>query len=265
MNQHISQFYYYLTIITQLLTRDFFIFRQVYLHKMRIALCRITLLVFVAKMFLPSMGLQNYAPFILISSAIGYGFFIAAFNAIDLIDDMTEGQAILYELTLPIPQWLIFIKYAISTALQALIISLSIIPCGMLVLGTIAPFPEFSLIKFIAILLCASLFYGSFMLIFATAIQNMLQVENLWLRLIFPMWYLGCFQFPWHTLHKISPYLAYLDLCNPMTYIMEGARSATLDPINSLSFSLCCFMIICFALLSLTCGVYFMKKRLDCL
>ena len=141
-------------IIIPLLQRDFFIFRQVYVHKMRIALLRIMLLVFVAKMFLPAMGLQNYGPFLLMSSAIGYGFFIAAYNAIDLFDDITDNQAILYELTLPVQQWMIFAKYAISTALQAFIVSLSIIPCGLLVLGNLQAFAQFSLLKFIMILIC---------------------------------------------------------------------------------------------------------------
>lgn len=265
MNYQTTNLYDQLIIIKQLLTRDFFIFKKVYLHKMRIALSRIVLLIFVAKMFLPSMGLQNYAPFLLISSAIGYGFFIAAFNAIDLVDDITDNQSILYELTLPVAPWVIFAKYAISTALQALVISLSILPCGLLVLGSIQPFLQFSLIKFITIFICAALFYGSFMLIFTSCIRTMLQVENVWLRLIFPMWYLGCFQFPWQTLHQISPMLAYLDLLNPMTFIMEGMRSATINPEGSLPFDICCLMILCYASISLYVGIYWMKKRLDCI
>ena len=265
MNHHTSNIYGQLVIIKELLMRDFFIFKKVYLHKMRIALSRIALLIFVAKMFLPSMGLHNYAPFILMSSAIGYGFFIAAFNAIDLVDDITDNQAILYELTLPVAQWMIFAKYAISTTLQALVISLSIIPCGLLVIGTMEPFAQFSLIKFITIFICASLFYGSFMLIFTSCIRTMLQVENIWLRLIFPMWYLGCFQFPWQTLHTISPALAYVDLLNPMTFIMEGMRSATINSAQSLPFLLCCSMILLYATISFVVGVYWMKKRLDCL
>jgi ABC-type polysaccharide/polyol phosphate export permease len=265
MAHQTTSLYDQLIIIKELLMRDFFIFKKVYLHKMRIALSRIALLIFVAKMFLPSMGLQNYAPFILMSSAIGYGFFIAAFNAIDLVDDITDNQAILYELTLPVAQWMIFAKYAISTALQALVISLSIIPCGLLVIGSVQPFAQFSLIKFISIFICASLFYGSFMLIFTSCIRTMLQVENIWLRLIFPMWYLGCFQFPWQTLYKISPTLAYLDLLNPMTFIMEGMRSATLGTTQFLPFWLCCSMILCYATISFLLGISWMKKRLDCL
>lgn len=265
MNYQNTNLYNQLIIIKELLMRDFFIFKQLYLHKMRIALSRIALLIFVAKMFLPSMGLHNYAPFILMSSAIGYGFFIAAFNAIDLVDDITDNQAILYELTLPIAQWMIFAKYVISTALQAFIISLSIIPCGLIILGTIQPFAQFSLIKFMTIFICASLFYGSFMLVFTSCIRTMLQVENVWLRLIFPMWYLGCFHFPWQTLFKISPTLAYLDLLNPMTFIMEGIRSTTISPAQSLPFAWCCCMILCYAMISFCFGVYWVKKRLDCL
>jgi ABC-type polysaccharide/polyol phosphate export permease len=215
-------------------------------------------------MFLPSMGLQNYAPFILISSAISYGFFLAMHNAINLVEDITGNEAILYELSLPIPQWAIFVKFAISTMLESFVISMALIPCGMLVLMDIHAFPNFSLIKFITIFICASIFYGSFALIFTSILGSLHQIDNIWLRIIFPMWYLGCFQFPWKMLYTISPTLAYLDFLNPLTFIMEGGRSATIDSTGSLPFGISCCAIILFATISIFIGVYCMKKRLDC-
>jgi len=251
--------------IIQLLYRDFYIFRQHFLHRLKMALYWVLITVWVTKMFLPSMGLINFGPFILISSAISFGLFVGMQNAMNLVDDITSNQAILYELTLPIPQWLIFLKIGLSNALQGLIISLSIIPCGMIVLMDPYPFLEFSLSKFIMIFLCSSFFYGGFSLILATTLKNMYQVDNVWLRIIFPLWYLGCWQFPWHILYKISPYLAYADLLNPMTYIMEGARSATINSATSLPFNFCCNMIILYALLAYWLGIRWMKKRLNCL
>ncbi|MDP3788294.1 MAG: hypothetical protein Q8Q60_03180 [Candidatus Chromulinivorax sp.] len=252
-------------VVQQLLQRDFYLFRKVYFQRLKMALNWVLLSIFVTKLFLPSMGLENYAPFILISSAISYGFFIAMQNAIGMVEDITGNQAILYELTLPIPQWLIFLKFALSTMLQSLIISLSIIPCGLLLLMDASAFPDFSSIKFITIFICSSIFYGFFALIFTSALKNMQQIDNVWLRIIFPLWYLGCFQFPWKLLHKISPTLAYLDFLNPLTFILEAGRSATIDSTGSLPFGPCCFMILIYAGISCWIGIYLMKKRLDCI
>lgn len=252
-------------LLYQLLLRDFFIFKITYFHKLRIALIRFMLSIFVAKTLLPSMGLINYGPFILISSMTCYGFFIAAFQAIEMIYDLTEQQAIYYELTLPIKPLLILVKYSISTALQAAIISISLLPFGMIVLGTIHPFTCFSLLKFLLMLSAASIFYGSFMLILASITPTMLQVENLWLRLIFPMWYLGCFQFSWQSLYTVLPICAYLDCLNPMTWIMEGMRSATIQTTGPLPFYGCVCITLLYAALAFLIGSNWMKKRLDCL
>lgn len=258
-------YYDQLAVFMQLLYRDFYIFRQQFLHRFKIA-CYWTLLsTFVTNMFLPSMGLSNFGPFILISSCISYGLFIGMQNAINLIDDITSDQAILYELTLPIPQSLIFFKIAVSNMFQGLIISISMLPCGLLVLGNMYAFEHFSWIECMTIFIIANIFYGSFSLILATFLRNMSEIDNIWLRILFPLWYLGCYQFPWITLHKISPALAYLDFLNPLTFIMEGARSATISPTTSLPFEVCCITTLLYAGFSLYIGIGCMKKRLDCL
>jgi len=260
-----QKFYDQMHILLQLLYRDFYIFRQHFLHRLKMASCWVLLSTFVTKMFLPSMGLDNFGPFILISSTICYGLFTSMQNAMTLVEDITGDQAILYELTLPTPAWMIFFKFAISNMLQGLAISLSLLPLGLLILMNPCPFPYFSWIHFITIFLCANIFYGGFSLILAAYLNNMSQVENVWLRILFPIWYLGCYQFPWHALHKISPYLAYANLCNPMTLICEAARSATIDPVGALPFWPSCLAILIFAAGFYILGIHWMKKRLDCI
>lgn len=254
-----------LLTLQKLLQRDIYLFKQTFFHRLRMSLYWIVLTVFTTKMFMPAMGLHDFAPFILISSAVSYGIFFAMQNAIGFVEDLTGNQAILYELSLPIPQWLIFFKFALSTMLQTFCIAMSIIPCCMIILVELHPFHAFSLWKFLTIFICSSIFYGCFALIFTATLKNMQQIENVWLRIIFPMWYLGCWQFPWAKLYSISPLLAYLDLLNPMTFIMEAGRNATIDPTGTLPFSLCCIMILVYAALSCILGIYWMKKRLDCI
>lgn len=254
-----------LHVLIQLLQRDLYIFKQAYWHRLKMCLYWLLLTVFTTKMFMPAMGLQNFGPFILISSVISYGFFITMQNAITLVEDITGNQAILYELSLPIAQWMIFFKFPLSNMIQSFVISLSLLPFGLLVLMDTNPFPDFSLIKFIIIFMCSSIFYGSFGLIFTSILKNMHSIDNIWLRIIFPMWYLGCWQFPWKTLYEISPTLAYLDLLNPLTLIIEAGRSATIDTAGSLPFGPSCIMILLYAMISCFIGIYWMKKRLDCL
>ncbi len=252
-------------VLIQLLQRDWYIFQKSYFHRVTMCLYWLMPSTFTTKMFMPAMGLENFGPFILISSIMSYGFFITMQNAITLIEDVTGDQAILYELSLPIPQWMIFMKFALSNMVQACLVSLTLLPFGLLVLMDSNPFPNFSWVKFIIIFICASIFYGAFSLIFATALKNMQQIDNVWLRIVFPMWYLGCWQFSWQTLYDISPALAYLDLCNPITLIIEAGRSATIGSAGSLPFIPCCIMIIIYALIAGYTGIYWMKKRLDCI
>ncbi len=251
--------------IISLLHRDAYIFRHTFLHRLKMALYWVLITVFVTNMFLPSMGLHNFAPFILISSAISYGLFIGMQNAMNLVNDITSNQVILYELTLPVPQWMIFLKIIISNIIQAFLISISIVPCGLMILMNFYAFPAFSFIKFVAIFVCSSIFYGAFSLVLAHFLRNMSEVDNVWLRILFPLWYLGCFQFPWKTLYKISPYGAYADLFNPMTWIMEAARSATIDPTGSLPFWTSCGIILCYAGIAGWYGIRCIQRRLDCL
>ncbi|MBP6869484.1 hypothetical protein KBC04_01210 [Candidatus Babeliales bacterium] len=254
-----------ITVIQKLLERDFYLFKQLFLHRLKMALYWVLITVFVTKMFMPAMGLPNFAPFILISSAISYGFFVAMHNAMSLVEDITGDQAILYELSLPVPQWAIFFKFALTTMFQSFVISISIVPFGLMVLMDLHAFKDFSWAKFMIIFIVSNVFYGSFSLILATFLKNMSQIDNVWLRILFPMWYLGCYQFPWSTLYEISPTIAYLSFLNPMTFIAEGARSATINTAGSLPFSVCCFMILFYAAISCIAGIYWMKKRLDCL
>ena len=77
-----------LSVLIQLLQRDWYIFKQTYWHRVKMCLYWLLLTVFTTKMFLPAMGLQNFGPFILISSVISSGFFTTMQNAIGLIEDI---------------------------------------------------------------------------------------------------------------------------------------------------------------------------------
>ena len=170
-----------------LLQREYVIFQQYFLHRLKMASYWVLISTFISKMFLPTMGLHNFGPFILISSAVSYGLWIGMQNAMTLIEDITSDQAILYELSLPINQTWIFFKIALSNMIQGFLVSISLLPLGLLVLMDMHAFHDFSWIRCITIFIVANIFYGAFSLVLAAYITSLDLVDNVWLRILFPM------------------------------------------------------------------------------
>jgi ABC-2 type transport system permease protein len=85
------------------------------------------------------------------------------------------------------------------------------------------------------------------------------------MRILFPMWFLGCYQFTWHMLYETNPTLAYLNLLNPVTYIVEGMRGSLDLNLPLLSYPVCVAATSIFIILFAWAGVRNFKRRLDCL
>ncbi|OGB86276.1 hypothetical protein A3J41_02745 [candidate division TM6 bacterium RIFCSPHIGHO2_12_FULL_38_8] len=208
----------------------------------------------------------DYGPFIVVTIASVQGFFIPVHNVILLVSDMNDqGSNLHYELTLPTPQWSVFVKYALANAYQGFITTLLMIPFGKLMLGAKFNLHYFSFFKFYFLIVLTCLFSGFFALFLASRIKDLFKISNMWQRIIFPLWFLAGFQFSWKNLYDIAPTLAYLNLCNPLTYALEGGRAAALNPALSLPYWRCVIMLIGFTILFGYLGVMNLKKRLDCL
>ncbi|MBI2352616.1 hypothetical protein HYV11_00010 [Candidatus Dependentiae bacterium] len=217
---------------------------------------------------MPNMGMdQTIGTFMAATLPLSCAFF-ASFNTsyILLIDMTNDGSALTYELLLPIPQWIIFAKYAIENSYQAIVVSFFILPISKLLLWDHLSLEHFSIIKFHFMLIIASISFGFFSIFVASITKDMFSgYDNISNRIIFPMWLLGGYQFSWKTLYQISPTLAYLNLLNPLTYALEGGRSTIIDPQLCLPYWYCIFALIIFAIISGYFGIQKLKKRLDCL
>lgn len=208
----------------------------------------------------------DYGSFIVVSIASVQGFFIPVHNVILLVSDMNDqGSNLHYELTLPTPQWSVFVKYALANSYQGFITTLLMIPFGKLILWNRFSLQYFSFLKFYFLISLTCLFSGFFALFLASRIQDLFKISNMWQRIIFPLWFLAGFQFSWKNLYEISPMLAYCNLCNPLTYALEGGRAAALDPALSLPYWNCVIALIGFTSLFGYLGVSNLRKRLDCL
>jgi ABC-type polysaccharide/polyol phosphate export permease len=216
---------------------------------------------------MPQMGLdRNIGSFMVATMPLSCAFFVGINSIYTFLSDISsEGSNLQYELTLPIPQWLTFAKYAFENMYQALTAAIFILPCGSLLLYHDFSWLHFSIMKFHFLLIIASLFFGFFGLWITSITKDFSDLDNMWIRIVFPMWFLGGFQFSWQTLYSISPALAYFNLLNPLTYALEGGRAAALDPALSLPYWNCIVALIGFTILFGYLGIKNLKKRLDCL
>jgi ABC-type polysaccharide/polyol phosphate export permease len=142
-----------------------------------------------------------------------------------------------------------------------------VFPVGLCIIPNLHHF-SFSFVavlKFLLLHALANIFYGFFCLYTAGLSPNPSYITTIRSRFIFPLWNLGCANFSWNMLYNVWPVGAYINLLNPMTYILEGLRSTLLPEFNSLNYWICVsstlFFIFLFGYLSLK----RLKKRLDCL
>lgn len=207
---------------------------------------------------------SDFGVFNLAGCIASAGLFEVYPRSFSFIADLEGPQIISYYTTLPVPPVYVFLTKMLYWLINTLLRGLILLPLGKLVLWNSFPLADVHWLKFLIIFLIGNLFYSALTLFVASIIPSMAQMENVWMRYIFPLWFLGGFQFSWYNLHKLSPMLAYVNLLNPVVYVMEGTRSALLGQGNNLPFWFCVIMLIIFSLLCVYIGIKRTKKRLDC-
>ena len=212
-----------------------------------------------------------------LSSIAGLGLFIAASesvaaglmrtfsNVMRLIGDLQGPRALFYYLTLPIPQWLVFVAMGVSTSLQLMIVDALILPAAKLVLWDSFHLTFMGFFKVICVFICAHLLYGAFFLLFASFASSMNGVASLRMRIADPLFWTGAYFFSWHSVYAKSHFLGYLNLLNPVVYACEGMRSAIFGNPESLPVWLCCVALLAFTAVIGTIGTRRMMKKVDCL
>ena len=214
--------------------------------------------------FFPKLGMDpSYGSFMAVTSIATCGFFEVWAAATSFIGDLCGNKTISYPLTLPIPSWLIFVKNALVYGCWCMAITIVILPLGKLLLWNKLDLTNFSPIKFIVMFFFSNLFLGFFAVFIASLVKNLYNVGTIWMRIIFPLWILGCSHFTWQTMHQVSPTLAYINFANPLMYPMEGIRSTVLGQQGSLPFLFCLAMICLSSIIFCFIGIARMKKRLD--
>ena len=250
-----------------LLIRDIRVFKKRFIGRSIDSIVWVLSLVLIAHHIMPMFGVNNsqFGAFTLVGTLAVWGFFEMCTSIAMIIGDLEGNRSISYFLTLPIKQSLIFVEMAIASAYRSMVTSILILPTGALLLGDSFSLSSVDWIKFIIAFSVVNLFYGFLTLLIASKTPDLTFLGTIRMRILFPLWFLGGYQFTWKMLYAKSKILAYLTLLNPMIYVMEGIRSSVLGPEDYLPFWICMTALTALSALFGFIGIKHLLKRLDCI
>lgn len=219
---------------------------------------------FVSGYLMQSFGLsQSYGAFQFGGIIASIGIFELYSNAITFVSDLEGDRTIAYYLTLPTHTATVLCSHVLYYAIVGSLISfMSIVP-AKLILWNKLNLLAINWIKLLLFVVLINLFCATLTLLISAFVPSMDKFDTLWLRTLFPLWFLGGFQFSWYSVHSALPMFSYLMLLNPFLYMSEGIRYALLGPDGTISFWLCCLILVIMLV-----GVAYwsykrLKKRLD--
>ena len=254
----------YFNVCKNLILSDLLIFKQAFLDKFIDITIWIVLTVFVTGYIMPYFGLSDtFGVFQLGGVIAAVGLFEVYVSAVDLIVDFEGDRVIDYTVTLPIPSWLAILSKAGYYFFVYLILTVAILPVGKIALWNQLDLTTVNYFKLSLAIIFQSMFFACFVIWVSSVIENMSKLGSVWARFIFPMWFMGGFQFSWTSLHHITPVIAWINLLNPMIYITESTRVALLGQADYLNFWLCLVAITFFSVVCFLKGLWNLKKRLD--
>jgi len=191
------------------------------------------------------------------------GLFEVYGNVMKNIMDFEGDKSISYYLTLPTSPVVVFGSFVAFYALIGTILSFIVFPFGVLILKNSFNLAAVSWSKFIVMTIISNIFFGVFTLLVTAYVGTMAKIRNVWTRFIFPLWYLGGFQFSWEVVRIKSEILSYVMLANPIVFIMEGMRASLLGQASYLSWWLCIGVVSFFTVACWFLMMHKMKKLLD--
>lgn len=212
----------------------------------------------------PQMGMMStYGAFIAISAVASLPFWDIWTTTSLFVADLDGNRTLTYPLTLPLPNWMVLMRNVLYYAVRACVLALMVLPLGKLFLFWRLDLSQASWPKFALILVSSSMFIGAFSLFFSSLVKGMHAIENIAIRLLFPIWFFGGTQFSWQTCYAASKPIAYLSRINPLLYASEGIRAALLGQQGNLPYWQCVGVLWLTIVLFSWLSVVRLKKRLD--
>lgn len=251
---------------TSILLRDVYVFKQHVMGRVIDACVWAGVSLYVAQYILPLFGMdQKFASFLLLGNIVVWGMFEIGTNMSIVLGDLQGVNSLSYYVSLPLPSSWIFIRMGLMDAYRSIIPTLPLLPLGKLILGDHIDLSAIHYPKLLLTWLMSHMLFAFFGLYLSSLTNHFDYITTIRQRIIFPLWFLGCYQFTWYMLHHVSPTIAYVNLLNPVVYAMEAMRGCTHTDIALLPYWLCLVMIIVQTILFAYLGIKQFKKRIDCL
>lgn len=252
-------------VLLQLLRRDLLEYKRKFWSKLFDSAFLLVTQIMVFGYFLPVYGMSiDYGPFILISSIASFGFFDIIGKISTLISDIEGDRKISYTLTLPIPSWMVFFYIGTYWAINSALITVFLFPLGKLILFNQFDLEKVSYLRLIPMFISINVFYGFFSLWLTSMLKSLSNLDLIWIRVINPIVMFGAYFYSWQIAYKLSPSIAYFNLINPMVYVMEGMRAASLGQEDSLPFWICMTALWIFIFAFGWHATRRLQNRLDC-
>ncbi|MBI2344847.1 hypothetical protein HYV10_02115 [Candidatus Dependentiae bacterium] len=249
-----------------LLIRDARTFQQHIFTRMIDACVWSGVSLYVSQYLLPLFGIDpKFASFLVLSNLAVWAVFEVGTNMSIFLGDLHANNSLSYYLSLPISSNLIFIRIALMDAYKSFMATIPLLVLAKLILQENFALSAINYPKLIVCWILAHILFGFFGLFVSSMTNSFEYITTIRQRILFPIWYLGCYQFTWYMLFKINPTIAYINLINPIVYVLEGMRGCINFNLETIPFYICILMMIAFTLLFGYFGIHNFKKRLNCL
>ena len=253
-----------LYILKQLLCLKFINARQIFFDKFINFYIWAGCSMLVAGYLMQAFGTsESFGAFQLGGIIASVGIFELYGNAVTFVSDLEGDRTISYYLTLPTHTSTVLWSHIFYYATIGVVMSFSTLPLAKLILWNRFDIFAISWIKLLAFVVLINLFCATTTLLTSALIPSMDKFDILWTRVMFPLWFLGGYTFPWSAVYSKFPKLSYALLLNPIIYMSEGMRAALLGQDGAINFWICCAV-----LLIMWIGIGYwsfkaLKKRLD--
>jgi ABC-2 type transport system permease protein len=206
---------------------------------------------------------ESFGPFQLGGIIASVGIFELYSNAVTFVSDLEGDRTIAYYLTLPTHTATVLCSHVFYYATIGVLMSFASLPLAKLILWNRFDLGAISWVKLLFFVVLINLFCATSTLLASALIPSMDKFDILWTRVMFPLWFLGGYAFPWNAVYSRSPGLSYILLLNPIIYMSEGMRATLLGQEGSMNFWVCCLVLTI-----MWAGIAFwsykaLKKRLD--
>jgi len=219
---------------------------------------------FVSGHVLQAFGLsQEYGVFQFSAILSAVGLFNLYSNAITIVSDLEGDRSIDFYLSLPTTALTVLASNIAYYTFISFTTGVLLFPLAKLILEGTFVLANVSWLSVAFFMLLTNVLFATLTFLIAALVPSMDKFDIIWVRFIFPLWFLGGFQFSWYAVYAKVPWLAYAMLLNPITYATEGMRVAVLGQEGYLPFWVSSLVLMVLLLVVARWSYVAFKKRLD--